>query len=113
MVRRVAAVREAPTHGIDDIEDRSAGTALAQSRGCEDEHEGLVCGKRGGDRKRSSAVSGGTRVVSFAMFPCALASVGVRDRGALEPIAGDAVTLLTVRFPRAWIGSPPTGSART
>src|SRR5512133_960348 len=61
---------------------------------------------------RYSAGSGRVEVVSGASFPRVLASVGVFERGAGVPIAGEAVRSLTTMFPRPEIPAP-AGRART
>src|SRR5689334_1332376 len=58
---------------------------------------------------RSSARSGGTRVVS-SETAWVLARVGVADGGALAPTATESERGLTSSSPSAWIFAPP-GSA--
>src|SRR2546423_14257468 len=60
---------------------------------------------------RSSARSGGTRVVNA--LTGAVASVGVGDAIAFAPIAGLVERAFTERIERPWIGVPPTGCAST
>src|SRR5437762_7212064 len=63
---------------------------------------------------RRSARSGGTRVVSAAVRPPVLASVGVFDGYARDPTIGDAELGRTIRSPTPAIRSlPPRGRATT
>src|SRR4029453_11994158 len=56
--------------------------------------------------ERESAGAGRVEVVSGASFPRVLASVGVFERGACVPTAGDAVRSLTTMFPSPAIPAP-------
>ena len=60
---------------------------------------------------RSSATSGGVRVVSAARSPSVEATVGVREGNAFAPTAGAFGSSATSRSSAPWIGRPPTGSA--
>src|SRR5438309_2139646 len=71
---------------------------------------GLWAASESATEYRSSARSGGIRVVNVETAPCALASVGVAEAGAFAPIGSESERVLTSRFPIAWIFAP-TGSA--
>src|SRR4051794_15972911 len=63
--------------------------------------------------QRRSALSGGLRVVSARKLPCVLAIVGVRDAIARSPPSGAWLFRVTITFPTAWTGEPPTGWTTT